>query len=66
MSIEEHFQNLVTKAQLFCDMHHHIILAFDNSVDSVKTGESKVEHVTQFIQDSFKFRFSEYFSDKFD
>ena len=51
IKFEERFQKLVTETQLFSDMNQHIMMAFENSVDSVKSGDQKVDHVTQFIQD---------------
>jgi heam-based aerotactic trancducer len=51
IKFEERFQKLVKEAQLFSEMHQHIIMAFENSVESVKSGDQKVDHVTQFIHD---------------
>ena len=46
IKFEERFQNLVIEAQSFSDMHQQIMMAFENSVESVKSGDSKVDHVT--------------------
>ena len=51
IKFEERFQNLVLEAQSFSNMHKQIMMAFENSVESVKSGDSKVEHVTAFIHD---------------
>lgn len=51
IKFEERFQNLVTEAQLFSNMQQQIMMAFENSVESVKLGDLKVEHVTEFIHD---------------
>ena len=51
IKFEERFQNLVIEAQAFSNMHEQIMMAFDNSVQSVRSGDSKVEDVTIFIQD---------------
>lgn len=51
VKFEDRFQNLVTEAQLFSDMHQQIMMAFEKSVESVKSGDQKVDYVTQFIHD---------------
>lgn len=51
IKFEDRFQNLVTETQLFSDMHQQIMMAFENSVESVKSGDQKVDYVTQFIHD---------------
>jgi heme-based aerotactic transducer len=50
IKFEDRFQNLVEETKLFNETNQHIMLAFDNSVNSVKLGGDKIDSISHIVE----------------